>query len=455
MLATIAKATLILLFAAAVAFALRRQSAALVHKIWMVGLIGAVAMPVLALVMPPIGVIPPSGVEPAVLGAAMRGEPSALVLGVWLLGALAGLAVMLVGTLRLAWFAVGAAPISDVRWLEALEDLRRRLGVRRTVQLLEHPHVRFVGTWGVWRPRIIVPAAAREWSERRVRAVLAHELAHVVRADWPVQVLAEAARAIYWFNPVFWLVAASLRKESEHAADNVVLELGADRVDYARELLEVSRLLDGAGRDHAPILAVTQPSFLETRLVAVLDPRLKRMAATPWATVVIMLLAVAAALPLAMLERAPSEAELAERVAAESAAAPDAGSAAALDAGSAASLGADCSVTPTVTAFPPGAEELGSGPWHVNDDRTIWVWEQPYAAGSMINAAWVRPQGTQLVLEGERLDATAPKLATRVYCCSQQNFKSAAVLFPTPGCWRVTATAGPSRLTFVTQVGAP
>jgi hypothetical protein len=111
-------------------------------------------------------------------------------------------------------------------------------------------------------------------------------------------------------------------------------------------------------------------------------------------------------------------------------------------------------VTPTVEAVPPTAEMLGSGPWHVNDDRTIWVWALPYAAESTINAVWVRPEGAQLALDGERIDGAAPRLEARVNCCSLQSFKSGGVRFPTPGCWRVTATAGDSRLTFVTEVGA-
>jgi hypothetical protein len=82
------------------------------------------------------------------------------------------------------------------------------------------------------------------------------------------------------------------------------------------------------------------------------------------------------------------------------------------------------------------------------------VWVQPYAADAMINAVWVRPEGTQLALDGERIDGPAPRLETRVDCCSLPSFKSGGIRFPTRGCWRVTATAGNERLTFVTEVGA-
>jgi beta-lactamase regulating signal transducer with metallopeptidase domain len=63
-----------------------------------------------------------------------------------------------------------------------------------------------------------------------------HEVAHIERCDWLVQVLAEAARTVYWFNPLFWLLCRRLRAESEHACDDVVLNAGINANDYAAAL---------------------------------------------------------------------------------------------------------------------------------------------------------------------------------------------------------------------------
>ena len=56
--------------------------------------------------------------------------------------------------------------------------------------------------------------------------VLAHELAHVQRFDWPLQLEAEGVCAALWFNPIAWVVARRLRDEGERACDDVVLALG-------------------------------------------------------------------------------------------------------------------------------------------------------------------------------------------------------------------------------------
>src|SRR6185369_3782799 len=114
-----------------------------------------------------------------------------------------------------------------------------------------------------------------------------------------VQVLADAARAIYWFNPIFWIASSRLRRESEHACDDAVVRLGSTGTRYAEELLAMTRALRSNQRLQSPILAMAQPSHLEQRLVALLNPSLNRLAATPWAVIVVAGFAIALTLPLA------------------------------------------------------------------------------------------------------------------------------------------------------------
>ncbi len=181
----------------------------------------------------------------------------------------------------------------------SLKRFADSLGIRRPVRLLQNRSVPFLGTWGIMAPRVLLPRDAESWPDDRIRMVLAHELAHIQRHDWVVQVLADAARAIYWFNPIFWLASSRLRRESEHACDDAVVRLGAAGTRYAEELLAMTRALRTEERLQSPILAMAQPSHLEQRLVALLNPSLNRLAATPWAVIVVAGVAIALTLPLA------------------------------------------------------------------------------------------------------------------------------------------------------------
>jgi TonB family protein len=106
--------------------------------------------------------------------------------------------------------------------------------------------------------------------------VLTHELAHITRFDWPVQMLAEIARAVYWFNPLFWFLCRRLRAESEHACDDAVLNTGISATDYATHLLELARTLRGSTQTWAPVLAMARPPHVERRFVAMLNPSINR-----------------------------------------------------------------------------------------------------------------------------------------------------------------------------------
>ena len=145
-----------------------------------------------------------------------------------------------IGLLRVVWLGRTTGPAAREDWL-FLEQLSRELGVRRPVRLLQASGPAMPMTWGIRRPVILLPADAGEWPAERRRDVLLHELAHVKRHDFLVQLIARVACAIYWFHPLVWLAAARLRVERERACDDQVLRAGATPSVYATHLLDIAR----------------------------------------------------------------------------------------------------------------------------------------------------------------------------------------------------------------------
>src|SRR5919197_1637374 len=117
-----------------------------------------------------------------------------------------------------------------------------------------------------------------------------------------------------------------------------------------------------------------------------------------------------------------------------------------------------CPATEAVRAEPPrdpNADPFGLGPWYINADRTIWAgWDAVrMKAGPQGNKVlWIRPQGTQLTVSGRRLDSDAPPARAEIPCCYPTGSQASGLYFPTEGCWEISAKAGRSELTFVTQV---
>jgi len=131
-------------------------------------------------------------------------------------------------------------------------------------------------TWGVLRPRVILPAGSVEWPEVRARVVLRHELAHVRRGDWIMQMIAQTLRIVYWFNPVVWIACRRLRLESECACDDSVLSDDIKGHEYAEHLLDLARALNKPGQSWSAALTMSRPSTIERRFAAMLNPGLNR-----------------------------------------------------------------------------------------------------------------------------------------------------------------------------------
>jgi len=314
------KATLLLLFAGCVIPRLRRRSAAERHLLWAACLAAAALLPLLKLLLPEwqpgwmidvMGVLPTSPVQRTVgqdadiVVRAIGIESSAWVIGDWLSALwIAGIAVSMlrvaIDAMQLARLARAAGPVSE-RCSRLAGGIARALHLQRRVELLQSARGIIPVTWGIHCPRILLPACADDWSDDRARAVLAHELAHIVRGDWIVHVLAEMACAIYWFNPLFWIAKNRVCRESEHAADDVVLGLGVEGTEYAAHLLDIVRAAQAPRVAWASTIAMARPSHLERRLAALLNAYANRSTATPRtlaASVVVTMLVV---LPLAAL----------------------------------------------------------------------------------------------------------------------------------------------------------
>jgi len=189
----------------------------------------------------------------------------------WLAGAALGLSVLLIGVLRLAWLAMHAHRITHGRWFDLAGEISRSYGLRRPVTLLQSAHPSLLVTWGLARPKVILPAAAATWTEERARVVLSHELAHIYRGDWIVQLGAELLRAVYWFNPLLWFTCRRLRLESEHACDDEVMSRGVPGTDYATHLVELARALNMQRHMWLPAPAMARHSSLERRVRAMLN----------------------------------------------------------------------------------------------------------------------------------------------------------------------------------------
>lgn len=237
--------------------------------------------------------------------------PIGIVAMLWLGGAGLGGLRILAGAIGLRRATAASRALADAGWQRSYREAADALGLARPVALLISNTSHDAGTWGLLRPRILVPSGALEWNEERRGAVLRHELAHVQRHDWAVQLLAECVRAVFWFNPLAWLVCRRVRQESERACDDAVLRAGVREDAYASHLLDIARTSRARRLALASAMPIARPSTLEGRIAAMLnaktdrstpDSRTRVVATTAMAVVA----CVIAALQLASAQSGPA-----------------------------------------------------------------------------------------------------------------------------------------------------
>ena len=134
--------------------------------------------------------------------------------------------------------------ISDPDLLALAEDLRITLGARTGIEVRELPGMSLSSAATVgWRhPLVLLPGEWRTWNNSERRAVLAHEVAHIVRADYAAGVAARIGLAIHFYHPLVHWIVGRLQLQQELAADAQAARLAGGQREY---LLVLSRLALG------------------------------------------------------------------------------------------------------------------------------------------------------------------------------------------------------------------
>lgn len=188
-----------------------------------------------------------------------------------------GLSLALLRFIRAASVAVSAARSSKPALHPEFASLCESVGVTG-VELRQLPddEIEFGPmTLNVPRPVVLIPASLHTWSPEAQRVALLHELAHVRRKDWAVNVFAWLVSCIYWFNPLSWFAFCSLREQAERACDDEVLSMGVAPTLYAEQLLGIARSL------RAPVgicfaVPMAQKPEVENRITSILDEGRRR-----------------------------------------------------------------------------------------------------------------------------------------------------------------------------------
>src|SRR5262245_52060342 len=302
-LSILGKATVILVIGLTFVMLSRRARASVRHLLLAATLAAVLALPLIVWAVPEVIIGVPASQASESTDSRPAGQPVALTVPtvaslpnratesspwslpgwltiirtVWLAGAF----------LLLAQLALDLRRLHRIRregllWMEShelMQWLASECGVRRKVEVLLHEGIPGPITCGIWRPAILLPDEACEWKEADLRRALVHELEHVRRGDWAIQMAARVTCIFYWYHPLVRVAFRWLSLEAERAADDAVVR-SADHTRYAEQLVLLAGRLRKAQSQPAPGMA--NRSDLSARVRALLDDRQRRGRAGWW-----------------------------------------------------------------------------------------------------------------------------------------------------------------------------
>ena len=317
---TTMKSLVIFAVAGLFAFCFRRKSAAVRGFVWSMAIVGCLIVPLFSLVLPkwelgilpaeapvsiaqsqlspkPVSSIPITSIQPQPnLVTGQSGFLTILHWTDWMAIVWAGAGLFLLIRLIVGIGAVWHISVRGNNFSRAADQCRSNWNQRANVRLSNRIAVPMV--WGFLRPVILLPVDADQWQTERLRAVLLHELAHIKRWDWTMQMVTQITCAVYWFNPFVWFIAHRIRIEAEQACDDQVLNAGYQSTKYAQLLLDITRNVKIAKVTARAAVAIAHSSKIERRLRTVLAENLNRHPVKKVAVGIGLLIFICFAIPM-------------------------------------------------------------------------------------------------------------------------------------------------------------
>jgi beta-lactamase regulating signal transducer with metallopeptidase domain len=223
-----------------------------------------------------------------------------LFVGVWLLGVL----VMLVRTVLSVIGArklLRSEEVVDAAFLNLVERVRQTMGLWLSVRVLSLPTLSTPVVMGVLSPVLVVPTAMLTGlSPDQQLAIVAHELAHIRRWDFFVNLCQLVIESLLFFNPAVWWMSRQVRIEREACCDAIAVTMTSTPIDYVQTLAdwaERSRFDSVPGGGLVPAFAEpAEPGSLVDRVGRVLRPALAPRLRVRWFSLAGLLVAIGAVL---------------------------------------------------------------------------------------------------------------------------------------------------------------
>jgi len=138
------------------------------------------------------------------------------------------------------------APVAD-RWNKTVKRIADNIGVNKAINLFESPLIKQPVVIGYFKPVILMPIGMiTGLPQDQIEAIFAHEIAHIKRSDYLINLFQSAIEILYFFNPAIWWISSVVRKEREYSCDDLAVAVSENNISLANALLSMEEKDSGA-----------------------------------------------------------------------------------------------------------------------------------------------------------------------------------------------------------------
>ena len=221
---------------------------------------------------------------------------------IWLAGTIIMLLRILLGWILSQKIARESSLIIDNKFEQIKNQIEKNMHIQRTIQYSTSQNISSPIAMGWFKHHIIFPAYTQHWSDDSIKMILIHELAHIKRKDTIWLFISSITSALYWINPLSWIIRKNFIFETEKICDDYVLLNGADATSYAENLITIVKNIN---QKHLTYLAgsnMARKSELEGRLLAILNTNKRTVKHNSSLTKLMIIFTIIIVIPLAGLQ---------------------------------------------------------------------------------------------------------------------------------------------------------
>ena len=166
-----------------------------------------------------------------------------LLVSIWFVGMVFFLIRLLGGLIYIQHLKTNQLYAIEKRWQIKMEKILKKTPINKSVKLFESGLVKVPIVIGYLKPLILMPIGAiNNMSEQEVEAILSHEIAHVLRNDYILNIVMSFIEVLFYFHPAVWWISDNVKKERENCCDDLAIQLCGDSMTYAKALVRIQEM---------------------------------------------------------------------------------------------------------------------------------------------------------------------------------------------------------------------